>query len=595
MPAIASPVVNKIMLEEYRIPSITGYNRLEPVPRSKDPDNSLKADVRDALWMLTRQWQYGEFKGEDAGSPVTALILGEHTPVDRLRLGNGDPRAYDPSQPLEATVEAEKLGDSLFFALQIARYFIRLLKKKSLDTVYTDKFITAYPLSFVIDPNDQDGLQLNLSVQSKLFNGCTLMSDITTPQGSSTKFDNWLQSQGFPSGDQTSLLGLATDLTDWYNRNYFQPANGAVNTAWQSAQLEYQFSMASPPESPAQKFLSADQFYGGHLDWYSFDLNSSQTMALKPEPSTPPPVLENLVSFIPAPVSFKGMPSPRYWTMEDGQLDFGKIDASPTGLLHLLMAEFALVYGNDWFMLPYPLKVNTICEIKGLVVTDVFGDNTLVSPAGSGSESNWQRWALFHQADISAQAAANRTTNHLFYLSPSITQSLQDNPLEEVNFLRDEIAEMVWAVENRVPSQAGKGVSGNAMALKNTEPAAFVPAPGNAAIRYILGTTVPDNWIPFIPVHISGSDTEIRFQRAAMPGAKGALGEIISETPAPYYVNEEEIPRAGILVSRNFSRTRWLNGKTFLWIGRTKDAGTGEGWSNLKFDQIVPIQQPDKA
>ena len=589
MPPVISPVEGKIMLDEYRIPTITAYNRLEPVPRSKDPENSLKADVRDALWMLTRQWQYGEFRGEDAGSAVTAQILGEHTAMDRIQLGDADPAAYDPGKPLEATVEAEELTDNLFFAVQIARYFIRLLQMKSLDTTYTAKFIAQYPLNFAIDPNDQNGLQLNLSVQTKSFNGSTLLSDILTPQGGSTKFANWLQSQGFPASDQTTLNGLAKDLTDWYSRNYFQPAG--ANKAWESSQLEYKFEIASPPEAPGQKFLSANQFYGGHLDWYSFDLDSSGSMSLKPEPSNPPLVKENLVSFIPAPVSFKGMPSPRYWTMDDSQLDFGKIDASPTGLLHLLMAEFALVYGNDWFMLPYPLPVNTLCEIKGLIVTDVFGENTLISPAGSGSENNWQRWTMFHQTDVNPAAADTRTTNHLFYLCPSITHSLQDDPMEEVNFLRDQMAGMVWAVENRVPSQAGKGVSGDAMALKSTQPPPFTPAPGNAAIRYILGTTVPDNWIPFIPVHISGSITEIRFQRAAMPGAKGALGRIISETPAPYYVNEEEIPRSGILVSRNFNRTRWINGKTFLWIGRSKDAGTGEGWSNLKFDQIVPIQQ----
>ena len=95
------------MLDEYRIPTITAYNRLEPVPRSKDPENSLKADVRDALWMLTRQWQYGEFRGEDAGSAVTAQILGEHTTIDRIQLGDADAAAYDPGKPLEATVEAE--------------------------------------------------------------------------------------------------------------------------------------------------------------------------------------------------------------------------------------------------------------------------------------------------------------------------------------------------------------------------------------------------------------------------------------------------------------------------------------------------------
>ena len=30
-------------------------------------DRALRAEVRDPLWMLTRQWQMGEFQGDDAG------------------------------------------------------------------------------------------------------------------------------------------------------------------------------------------------------------------------------------------------------------------------------------------------------------------------------------------------------------------------------------------------------------------------------------------------------------------------------------------------------------------------------------------------
>lgn len=577
------------MLEEYRIPTITAYNRLEPDPRSVSPDSSLKADIRDALWMLTRQWQMGEFQGEDAGSPIGAVILGEHTPIDRVQLGKDSPVAYDPSLPMEGVVEAEKLKDDLFFALQISRYFFRLLKKESLQSE-SGKFLAAYPLNFTIDPNDIDGLNLRMAVGSNLFNGCALLKDIATPSGTTTVYGQWLTTQGFSSSVQTTLLALAGSLTDWYHRNYLQPSGGAANDAWQSSQLEYQFNLASPVESTGQKYLSADRYYGGHLDWYTYDLDSGQTMALDPEPVSPPPVVENLVSFIPTPVTFRGMPLPRYWMMEDNQVDFGNIDASPTGLLHLLLAEFGLIYGNDWFILPYPLSVNTICDIKGLVITDVFGDNTFVDAAGSGTENQWQRWALFHQAEMATTAPNSPSANHLFYLSPSITQYLQNDPLEEVNFLRDEVADLVWAVENRVPSQAGKGVSGPAMALRKTTPPPFVPAPGNASIRYVLGTTVPDNWTPFIPVHLSGSVTEIQFQRATMPGAKGAQGEILTEVAAPYYIQEEEIPRSGVLLTRNFTRTRWVNGKTYLWIGRTKNTGSGEGWSNLSFDQIVPIQ-----
>jgi hypothetical protein len=65
----------------------------------------------------------------------------------------------------------------------------------------------------------------------------------------------------------------------------------------------------------------------------------------------------------------------------------------------------------------------------------------------------------------------------------------------------------------------------------------------------------------------------------------------LTEVPPPYFVNEEEVPRSGVSVQRAFQRTRWLNGKSFLWIGRFKETGKGEGWSNLRFDQIVEIPQ----
>jgi hypothetical protein len=238
-------------------------------------------------------------------------------------------------------------------------------------------------------------------------------------------------------------------------------------------------------------------------------------------------------------------------------------------------------------MLPYPLDINTLCEVKGIVITDVFGEHILVRPAGKGAETNWHRWSMFHHTDTNN---TNNLTN-LFYLPPAITKAYEGEPLEKVNCLRDEMANMVWAVENRVPSQAGKGVSGMEMALKSDAPTPFIPVNNKVPIRYVAGTTVPDNWIPFVPVHMEGSDREIRLQRARMPGAKGALGVLLTEKAAPYYVNEEEVPRAGALVQRSFQRTRWLNGITYLWIGRYKETGKGEGSSNLQFDQIWDIKE----
>jgi hypothetical protein len=50
--------------------ALTWWNRLEPRPRSPEVADTLAAKIRDPLWMLTRQWQFGEFQGEDAGSPA---------------------------------------------------------------------------------------------------------------------------------------------------------------------------------------------------------------------------------------------------------------------------------------------------------------------------------------------------------------------------------------------------------------------------------------------------------------------------------------------------------------------------------------------
>ncbi len=63
--------------------------------------------------------------------------------------------------------------------------------------------------------------------------------------------------------------------------------------------------------------------------------------------------------------------------------------------------------------------------------------------------------------------------------------------------------------------------------------------------------------------------------------------------PPPFFVNEEEVPRAGVIVQRTWQRARWTSGETYLWLGRSKQAGRGEGASNLKFDQLEDIAPPE--
>ena len=97
---------------------------------------------------------------------------------------------------------------------------------------------------------------------------------------------------------------------------------------------------------------------------------------------------------------------------------------------------------------------------------------------------------------------------------------------------------------------------------------------------------MPENWRPFIPVRKPGTTRSIKLQRARLPGADRPIRGEVLRVPGAYFIEEEEVPRAGRIVDRRFQRARWIDGTAFLWIGRSSVSGRGEGSSGLAFDHI---------
>src|SRR5215470_6002052 len=98
------------------MPSITSWMRLEPRSRNPEMNTSLQARIYDPLWLLARQWQLGEFQGEDNGSPVIASWRAETARLTRYYSGAIKPNtianapAYDGRRtPLETLVERETI------------------------------------------------------------------------------------------------------------------------------------------------------------------------------------------------------------------------------------------------------------------------------------------------------------------------------------------------------------------------------------------------------------------------------------------------------------------------------------------------------
>jgi hypothetical protein len=570
-----------------QVPFIKGWNRLEGRPRTVDFERALRAEVRDGLWFLTRQWQFGELQGEDAASPVEVRTIVEASSLTRYASAAGPPAPYTGDVPLEARVEAEAVPADLTLHNQVTRYFFGLLagqpRLAAIRSLYLEPAAYALTAPAVAGFLDEDSEQMLSLAIAHLLDGPKLLDEIASG-AHDTRVDAM---PGLSAAEAADLKSAGAGLLEWFRRLYRVPED-AGDDAWVPRFLEYQFACETRgPHSP-RAVLVADQYGQGHLDWYAFDVDISSPGPIPPpEDADPAPAAdEHALSFIPAPVSFSGMPNPRYWELESRKTEFADIDANTTDVAKLLLIEFALIYGNDWCVIPYEVDVGSLCSLPGLLVTDDFGATTLVRAAGRGRDDDWQRWSMF---TLGTRQPGQAGDVRLFF-PPVLPKAMQGTDIERVLFLRDEMANMVWAVEKLVPAASGEGVDGYRAARAEADPPPDPPRhPTPAKARYILGTDVPENWHPFIPVHVPGSDRSVQLQRARMPAARGLLGQIL-RVPAPYYVNEEEVPRAGKIVERGYQRARWTGASSFHWLGRRVSTGRGEGSSGLAFDQVEELR-----
>ena len=254
------------------------------------------------------------------------------------------------------------------------------------------------------------------------------------------------------------------------------------------------------------------------------------------------------------------------------------------------------------------VPAGTIVSIKGMAVTNVFGERTWVEASGQGSDEDWQRWCMF---GINTRGKEQVAADLSLLVLPTVSKIQESDAFESVHLVRDEVANMVWGIETVIPLASGESCSGRSAAFEvarlHRQLTAAVPAPAGlpeneATTRYQVMTSVPENWIPFIPVHIENDTREVQLRRAAMPriieGDPDPPLRIRPRTtllrhgldfavPQPLTIHEEEVPRAGARVSQAFQRARWYDGQVFTWFGARKRTGHGEQSSKLKFDQSV--------
>lgn len=640
------PIQNmQAVLARRAFPTITLWNRLEGRPRRDDFDRALKAEVRDALWMLCKQWQMGEFLGDDAGSPIFAKVHMGSTRLTKYQPNGHEPRPFSDEEPMEAQVENRPLpfaiGDqyiSLNLRVLMGRHWLKLVN--SAIGNFDEEYIRQYPIEDP-DPNAEEDAQICAhpevwqqvtAVAGRMMDGYAfyryLIADPSPQAHNGTSI---------PVARHAEVDALAERFIAWFQRQFYQPTD-TQGDAWKPSQLEYQFS-CSAPEAQGETVYIAEEYYHGRLDWYNLDIDPTrEELAIpsptpdldseNPEPENPEPESPDSetpdpidkaptpLSFIPVQISYDGMPNTRWWAFEDRKTNFGDINPKTRDLSKLLFMEFGLVYANDWFLISYPLPAGSIARVKGMAVTNVFGERIWVEPAGSGDDDDWQRWSMF---TISTRGQAHEAADTSLLLLPTVPKIQEGRSLEEISLIRDEMANMVWGIETRIPLPSGDSKSGREAGYElysyykrlleqGIEAGQVVPPPDtyNAPIRYQVMNRVPENWIPFIPVHVENDNRQIQLQRASMPrilpGSPDRpkvkprtvlLREGLDNETEPeqqrYFVDEAEVSRAGARVFQHYQRTRWYNGQVFTWLGVHKQTGRGEGNSGLAFDRLVSV------
>jgi hypothetical protein len=449
--------------------SITSWIRLEPRVRDPDLDAGVQARLHDPLWLLARQWQLAELDGEDAGSAISARVRLDSGALAELETTGGGVPIARGGAPVEAVVESRGRSVTPIPAIRerarAGRRLVRMLESAGFAALARG-LVADFPLAppaAVLDAPDRE----LAAVLGARFPDGSAIADVARVDPAAITTD-------------ATAGSIVADWLRWHDALEVR----APERTWDPERLEYRFVARAACGDAALRLVATHD--SAALGWPSFAVAEAS-----PQPSS---VAPRVATALPAPVTYRGMPARRYWELEDAAVRWGAIDAAPHDVTRMLLVEFALIYGNDWLVMPIACDDGSVHSIRSLVVTDTFGVPTLIRAASEldGDDGPWRMYTLTGSATP-------------FLLALAAPRTLDGPALDRIDLARSELSNLAWAIERRAERADGQG---------RDVPAdvATVPLPDRP--QYRLGSHVPAGWHPFRPTGTTG-----RLVRATIPGA----------------------------------------------------------------------------
>ena len=256
--------------------------------------------------------------------------------------------------------------------------------------------------------------------------------------------------QAFDAGQLATTLGVTPEESsafdaavaawlDWYRpRAGLGDAGSPLPDAWVSERLEHTFSLTAATIRPRCS-SSHPGYSGGRLDWDAFTL---QDVARRRRHTA----------------SEHGSTPCRYRSTSracrsyaSGSWARGSTSRAcrRTGRHRprLLLVEFALTFASDWFLVPVPVPVGALIE-HGRPDRHRYVRRCDAHPRGRAGSGADPSWALERFSDATDMDRASG----LLLVPPPPAGGLKTDPIEEVAFVRDELANLVWAIEETNPA-----------------------------------------------------------------------------------------------------------------------------------------------
>ena len=428
----------------------------------------MRAEVRDALWMLTKQWQMGEFRGSDAGSPVFAKLLLATTRLTKYRPAGGAAQLFDASIPLETKVERRPVPTAPATAHPRARPapghgapVVRAHRRRGrlprrLHDGLPDRETGSHaePGRRCVLPSRGLGHLCRRCAGRAMDGGALLEYLLADPTHHAYDGIATIASTDHARArrPRAAISGMGRTIPD--------AAASATDDAWVPDHLDYQFAASAPLPDGTEKVYVADDYASARLDWYSLDLDHSiATLGNVAWLGDDRPSADAPFTTIPIPVSFSGMPNTRWWAFEDHATNFGDIDASTTDLAKLL------VHGVRARLLQRLVRHSLHPAVGRAGATCRGWQSRTYSASAFGlkrpTRARTTRGAVGACSPSTSQRSGGRQLGgHDPALAANLASAQSGPTQEEVFLVRDEVADMAWGVEKTVPwpaASAGPG------------------------------------------------------------------------------------------------------------------------------------------